>query len=137
MAPFVKFNQFIADLGLKVHNLDTDAIMVYLTNVAPNVATMAVKADLAEIATGNGYTGPLDIGATYAQSGGVGTLTGVDQMITATGPVGPFRYAVIFNDTPVTPLKPLIGYWDFGSPISLAAGASFTVDFGASVLTVS
>lgn len=136
MASFVKFNQFIADLGLKVHDLDADAIKVYLSNTAPNVATMAVKGDLAEIATGNGYTGPLDIAAAYSQAGGVGTLTGTDQVITAVGPVGPFRYAVLFNDTPVTPLKPLIGYWDYGSPISLAAGASFTIDFGVSVLTV-
>lgn len=44
------------DLGLGVHNLDTGALKVYLTNAAPNAATHTVKADLAEIGAGNGYT---------------------------------------------------------------------------------
>lgn len=136
VAAFVKFNQFPGDLGLGVHDLNTGTVNVYLSNTAPNVATMAVKADLAEIATGNGYTGPVDIQNTYAQSGGVGTMTGVDVVITATGSVGPFRYAVLYNDTPTAPADPLIGYYDYGSAITMSNGETFTVDFGASVLTI-
>lgn len=136
MATFNKFNQFVGDIGLKVHNLDTDAIKVYLSNTAPNAATMAVKADLAEITTGNGYAGPIDIAAAYSQSGGVGTLTSTDQVVTATGAIGPFRYVVMFNDTPTSPAKPLIGWWDYGSAISLATGETFTVDFGATTFTL-
>jgi len=136
VAAFVKFEQFPGDLGLGVHNLNTGTVNVYLSNTAPNVATMAVKADLAEISTGNGYTGPVDIQNTYSQSGGVGTMTGVDVVITATGSVGPFRYAVLYNDTPTSPADPLIGYYDYGSSITMSNGETFTVDFGASVLTV-
>ena len=136
VAAFVKFNQFPGDLGLGVHDLNTGTVNVYLSNTAPNVATMAVKADLAEIATGNGYTGPVDIQNTYAQSGGVGTMTGFDVVITATGSVGPFRYAVLYNDTPTAPADPLIGYYDYGSAITMSNGETFTVDFGASVLTI-
>jgi hypothetical protein len=134
---FNKFQQFVGDLGLKVHNLDTDAIKIYLTNVTPNAATMAVKADLAEIATGSGYSGAIDVSAAYSQSGGVGTLTGTDQVVTASGgSVGPFRYVVLYNDTPTSPMKPLIGWWDYGSSVSIADGEAFTHDFGASVITI-
>lgn len=137
MAAFVKFQCFARDLGLGVHNLDTGLIKVYLTNTAPNVATHTVKAGLAEIATGNGYTGPVDIAAAYAESAGVGTLTATDVTITASGgPIAQFRYVVLYNDTPTSPADPLIGYWDRGAALDLVGGDSLLVDFGASVLTV-
>jgi hypothetical protein len=137
MATFNKFQQFAEDLGLGVHNLHTGTLRVYLSNTAPNAATMAVKADLAEISAGNGYNANgEDIQNTYTESGGTGTLTGVDVVWTATGAVGPFRYVVLYNDTPTSPADPLIGWWDYGSSISLANGETFTTDFGASVLTV-
>ena len=137
MATFNKFQKFARDLGLGVHNLDTGALKIYLSNTAPNAATHTVKADLAEIATGNGYTGAIDVGAAYAEATGTGTLTAIDQVITATGgTVGPFRYVVFFNDTPTSPADPLVGWWDYGSSITLADGETFTTDFGASVLTI-
>jgi len=43
------------------------------------------------------------------------------------GNIGPFRYAVLYNDT--TASKNLIGYWDYGTSITLGAGDTFTVDF--------
>ena len=55
MANFNKFNAFVADVANKVHNLGSDTLKVLLTNTAP-VATNAVKADLTEIAAGNGYS---------------------------------------------------------------------------------
>jgi len=30
----------------------------------------------------------------------------------------------------------LIAYWDYGSAVDVATGETFTVDFGASILTV-
>lgn len=138
MAAAVKFQKFVRDLGLAVHNLDTGALKVYLTNAAPNAATHTVKADLADIAAGNGYVaGGADITGVYAESGGTGTLTATDVTFTASGgAVGPFRYAILYNDTPTSPADPLIQYWDYGSAITLADGETFTVDFGASVLTL-
>lgn len=137
MASFVKFEVFSENLSEKVHNLDADTLNVYLSNATPTVATNAVKADLAEISTGNGYSGPQDTQNATSRSGGTTSVTGVDVTITASGgSVGPFRYVVLYNDTPTSPADPLIGYWDYGSAITLATGESFTVDFGASLLTV-
>ncbi len=139
MASFVKFQDFAEQLGKGVHQLHAagHTLKVYLTNATPSASADAVKADLAEISTGNGYTGPEDIQNDYTETGGTGTLTGTDVTITASGgSVGPFRYVVLYNDDPTSPADPLIGYWDYGSSITLSDGESFTVDFGASVLTV-
>lgn len=137
MATYVKFQKFVRDLGLGVHNLDTGALKIYLSNTTPDVSADAVKADLAEISTGNGYTGGVDITGVWSESAGTATLAATDVTITASGgTVGPFRYVVMFNDTPTSPADPLICYWDYGSAITLADTETFTTDFGASVLTL-
>lgn len=137
MASFVKYQNFVEDLGNKVHDLvgTNDTLKIALTNTAPNTATHAVLADITEISAGNGYTaGGTDTQNDGTESGGTLTVTGVDVVFTASGAVGPFRYAVLYNDTPVSPADPLIGYWDYGSSVTLASGETFTVDFGASLL---
>ena len=138
MGAFVKFEAFSEHLAEKVHNLDADTLKVYLSNTAPNVATHAVKADLAEISAGNGYTaGGADTQNATSRSGGTTSVTGVDVLWTASGgAIGPFRYVVLYNDTPSSPADPLLGYWDYGSGITLNDGEDFTTDFGASMLTV-
>jgi hypothetical protein len=138
MADFNKFENFVGDLGLKVHNLNTDTLKIYLSNATPSVSADTVVADLAEISAGNGYTaGGADVQNTYSESGGTGTLAGTDVVWTASGgTIGPFRYVVLYNDTPTSPADPLIGWWDYGSSITLADGETFTTDFGASILTL-
>lgn len=138
MATYNKFNQFFADLANGVHNLGADTLKVMLTNSAP-LATNTVKADLTEISPGNGYSAG---GATVTinsstQTGGNYTLDGDDVVITAAGgSIGPLRYAVLYNDTPTSPADPLIGWWDYGSSITLASGENLTVDFlSADILT--
>lgn len=139
MASFNKFEQFVEDLGNKVHDLvgTNDTLNVYLSNATPDAAADAVKSDLAEISTGAGYTGPQDTQNSGAESGGTLTVTGTDITITASGgPIGPFRYVVLYNDTPSSPADPLIGWWDYGSAITLQDGESFTINFGASLFTI-
>lgn len=139
MAAFFKFNQFVEDLAKGVHNLDADSLKIYLTNAAPSASADAVKADLADLSTGGGYTaGGAAVGSIDAeQTAGTLTLSGADVVFTATaGGFGPFQYAVLYNDTPTSPADPLIGAWDYGSAISLNDGDTFTVDLGASILTI-
>lgn len=126
MAAFVKFYDFVEQLGLGKHNLNTDTLNIYLSNATPSQSLDAVKTDLAEITNQNGYTAPVDIQNTWAESSGTATLTGTAVTITASGAVGPFQYVVLYNDTQTSPADPLIGYWDYGSAISLASGETFT-----------
>lgn len=140
MAAFNKFNCYSEDLAEGVHQLQAagHTLKVYLSNTAPT-ATDTVKAtgSATEITAGNGYTaGGEDVQNDTSRTGGTTSVTGVDVTWTATGAVGPFRYAVLYNDTPTTPADPLIGWWDYGSSVTLASGETFTTDFGASLFTV-
>ena len=136
MAAFNKFEIFTEDLAKAVHNLHTGTINAYLTNNAPDAAADAIYTDLAQISTGNGYTGPVDTQNSVSRSGGTTSVLGTDIVITASGAVGPFRYVPIYNDTPTSPADPLIGWWDYGSAITLASGETFTIDFGSSMFTL-
>lgn len=130
MATYQKFFQFIEDVFEKVHNCGSDTLKVMLTNTAP-VATNSVKADLTEIAAGNGYTagGAAVAQSSSAQTGGTYKLVIADPTFTASGgSIGPFRYAVLYNDTPTSPADPLIAFWDYGTSITITNGNSFTVD---------
>lgn len=132
MASFTKFYAFTEHLSEKVHNLGADTLKVLLTNTAPVAATSAVKADLTELGAGNGYSAGGSAAAitSSAQTAGVYKLVLVDVTFTASGgSVGPFRYAVLYNDTPTSPADPLIGFYDYASAVTLADGESFTVDF--------
>src|SRR4051812_33507435 len=105
MATYNKFQPFVENLAEKVHNLGADSLRWLLTNTAP-VATNAVKADLTEITAGNGYVagGPTPTISSSAQASGTYKLVLADVTITAAGgSIGPFRYAVLWNDTPTSP----------------------------------
>ena len=138
MAAFVKFQDFVEQLGKGVHQLHAvgHTLMLYLTNNTPDVALDAVKADLVGITEQFGYAAA-DAQNDYTEAAGTGTLTCVDKVWTAVGgSFGPFRYVVLYNDTPGAPADPLVAYWDYGSSITVLDGETFTVDFGASVLTI-
>jgi len=133
MATYNKFNAFVEYLLIaKAIDFDADTFKVMLTNTAP-VATNSVKADLTEISAGNGYTaGGTATTITHSRSSGTSKIVGTDVVFTATGAVGPFRYAVLYDDTPAgTPTDPLVGWWDYGSSVTMASGDTFTVDFDA------
>lgn len=142
MASYSKFNCFVLDVASAKHEMQTGTThvyKVYLTNTAP-VATNTVYNTPSDLSTANGYTaGGASIGTiTGSQTSGTFKfIGGTDPAWTASGgSIGPFRYAVLYNDTSAT--KPLIGYWDYGSSITLASGNSFTVDLDQSngVLTI-
>jgi hypothetical protein len=136
MAAFNKFNALVQTFANGTIDLATDTLKVMLTNTAP-VATNSLYGDISanELASGAGYTtGGATITTTSStQSGGVEKLiiSAANPTWTATGSMGPFRYAVLYDTTATTPLKPLIGWWDNGSSVTLTSGQTFTVTFDA------
>lgn len=127
MATYNKFNAFVADQNNKVHNLGSDTLKILMSNTAP-VATNAVKADLTEITAQNGYSagGPSVTITSSTQTNGTYKLLPTSQpVITATGTVGPMRYACLYNSTPAA--GPLIAWWDYGSAVTLNNGDTFTI----------
>jgi hypothetical protein len=140
VAAFVKYNIFAEDLANKVHDIfgTTDTFKVMLSNTAPVVGTDVIRSGASELGTANGYTsGGIDTQNDSTRSAGTVTVTGVDCVWTAAGgSIGPFRYVILYNDTPASPLDPLIAYWDYGSAITLLDTETFTVDFGASIFTL-
>lgn len=131
MATFSKFNAFVENLAEKAHNLGSDTLKVALTNSAPS-ATNSTLSDITQISAGNGYTsgGTQATISASSQSSGTYKLVLADVVFTASGgSIGPFRYAVLYNDTSTG--DALIGYWDYGSSVTLADTETFTVDFSA------
>lgn len=130
MATVQIFNSFKEAVAEKVHNLGSDTLKFLLTNTAPSLAN-TVKADLTEIAAGNGYTAG-GIAATVtssAQSGGTYSLVLAAWTVTAAGgTIGPFRYLVLYNDTATN--DELIGFVDYGASYTLPDGQPFTITAG-------
>ncbi len=139
MATFNKFNQFVEDTQNKVHNMGSDTLKFMLTNTAP-VATNSVKADLTEVSAGNGYTsgGAAVTITSSTQTGGTYSLVpDADVVFTASGgSIGPFRYVVLYNNTPTSPADPLVSWYDRGSSVTLLDTETFTVDVQATLYTL-
>jgi hypothetical protein len=127
-----KFNLFTDDLVKGVFNFGGDAFKIMLTNVAP-IATNHLFADLSEIAAGNGYAaGGSPSAITLGNVGGTETVTAADVTFTgAGGSIGPFRYAVFYDSTPAG--QNLVCWYDYGAPITINAGGTFTVEPNAGV----
>ncbi len=139
---FTFYNDFAEQVMRGVHNFASHAIKIALTNTAPNVATHAVLADISQLATGGGYTGgaggglPLDT-QVVSETAGVALFDAADEVFTASGGnVGPFRYAVLYNDTPTSPVDPLIGYLDYGSSITIADGEALSIPIPSGLFTI-
>lgn len=133
----IKFQDFVEQLGLKGHNLNTDTLKFALTNTLPvNTQTGFSGGSHPAPAAANGYTvGGYDSLNTWAESGGTATLSGTDVTITATaGGIGPFRYIVLYNDTNAS--DALVAYYDHGSSITLADGESFVIDILTNIFTL-
>lgn len=138
---FTFCQNFSEALGTGVHNLASNTFKIALSNTAPNLATMAVLADITQISSGGGYTGGAGGGftltsPTYTETGGTATFDGTSTTLTASGgSFGPFRYAWLYNDTAAS--DPLIGVVDYGSSITVNDGESFEYQIPTSIFTVS
>lgn len=138
MSNFVFFHEFKRYLCDGTIDLDSHTFKAVLSNTAPSAANDTVLANITQIANGNGYTtgGQALTSVTWSETGsgtGVWRWNAADFSWTATGgAIADFRYVIICDDTPSSPADPLVGYWDYGTTLSITAGNTFNVDIGAS-----
>lgn len=137
MASFNKFNSFVEALAEKTHNLGSDTLTVALTAAAnAPVATNTQLSNLTQVSYTNCSSRAVTT-TSSAQTSGTYKLVLADLTLTASGgTVGPFRYVVLYNDTATN--DELIGWYDYGSDITLASGETLLIDFDGSngVLTI-
>jgi len=130
MATFNKFNCFVEDLAEKKHNLGSDTLTIALCAAAnAPTASNTVLANLTQISYTNLSSRAVTT-TSSAQTSGTYKLVLADLVLTASGSVGPFRYAVLYNDTATN--DELIGYANYGSDITLANLETLTIDFDGS-----
>lgn len=106
-------------------NAGSDAWKVALSNTV-NVADTTFTPGTTDLATGNGYTAGGNAATTSSSTQSAGTYKLVlnsPTTWTASGSVGPFRYAILWDSTTSQP----VAYWDYGSSITLTSGDTFTV----------
>lgn len=131
MATFLPVNVLVDNLSIGAHVLGTNVIKAMLTNVAPSQSTTAVKADVTEIAAGNGYTaGGVNVNCTKSRTGNVETVSIAPSNPTwtaSTGNMATFRYVVFYDDTALG--KPVLGFFDHGATITLngATGETYQI----------
>lgn len=133
MATYNKFNAWVENM-FESANLGTDQFVVALTNTLPTSAD-SVLADITQISYTNLSSRNLTT-ASASQTSGTFSLALNDLTLTASGAVATFRYVVIYDDTPTSPADPLVAWFDYGSAVTLANGETFTLDFGATLLTL-
>lgn len=138
MASWNYFNSFVEALAEKKHNLGSDTLKCALTNTAPSATDTVFDPGAGTVAgihpapaEANGYTPTQAVQSASAQTAGTYKLTLADVVFTAaSGQIGPFRYVILYNDDAAG--DELIGWFDYGSSITLEDTETFTVDFDAS-----
>ncbi len=138
MANFNKYQDFVEQTGLEVHKLDTDTLKVALfTNShTPSASDTSYASLTNEVASGNGYTtGGEDVTNTWTETGGTAICDGTNIVWTASGgSISNIQYAILYNSTAVG--TNLIGYWDYGSAVTLADGETFTFSITTNLFTL-
>lgn len=131
---------FPEQLGKGVHNFSANTYKIALSNTAPNVATMTTLADIGQISAGNGYTsgGTALSSTSFTETGGTATFIAADLVFTAAGgSMATFQYGWIYNDSATSPADALVGYYNYGTPVTLGDTETMTFDFTTSILTIS
>ena len=132
MAAYNKFQDFSEQLVRGVHDWDANTFKIALTNTAPTATqTTWNLTDHPAPAAANGYTaGGTATTIAISETTGTTTVTGTQVVFTAAGGnLGPFRYAILYNDSATSPADAAIAWWDYASSITLADTETFTVKF--------
>lgn len=126
MASFNKYQKGVEALVEGI-NAGSDVWKVALSNRTPVVASDTNLASAVEISAGNGYTAGGNTASTTSSTETGGTyklvLASPSTWTATGGSIGPFQYAILYDST----TDNLIGYWDYGSAVTLSSGESFSV----------
>lgn len=133
ISAFNKFNDFTEQVMRGVHNFGQNTYKIALTNSAPNANQVSFDSAGAHLppTSANGYpVGGAATTITVSETAGATAVQGTQVIITASGGnIGPFRYAILYNDSATSPTKALVGWFDYGSSITLSDTESITVQF--------
>lgn len=127
--PTASYNKYTAGVEnlLEGSNAGSDTWKVALSNTV-NAADTTFTPGTTDLATGNGYTQGGNTAAVSSATHSAGTyrliLSDPATWTASGGTIGPFRYAILWNSTTNAP----VGYWDYGSSITLQIGDTFTAD---------
>ena len=141
------FDQFILDLGNKIHDLDgdtwkfglvdnTDAASMVVTTAGPHWGgTGTTDFSTNQVSTAGGYTGPITLASAAWTDEGTTILQWdfANPSVIAQDGSGAtdIYWGIIYNDTDTN--KRAAGWFDLGGPVSLQAG-SLTITFNANGL---
>lgn len=128
MVAFQKFQPFVEALAEKKHDLSVNQLAVALTNSAP-LNTYFELAQITEISYANCSSRNITTVSSSQTAGTYNLILGDLTLTAGGGPVGPFRYVVLYNT--VAAGFELIGWWDYGSAITLNDTETFLIDFPA------
>ena len=133
MVAFSKVDVLVTDIGTAVHNFTNTAsaaLKLALTNTAPTAAsTVWSTGSFPAPAAANNYTSGGNAVAitSFSQTSGLAKLVLPDSVFTATaGGIGPFQYVILYN---TSASNKIIGYYNYGSAVTLADTETFTIDF--------
>ena len=135
MAAYNKFQDFSEQLIRGVHDWDAHVFKVALTNTLPLATQVSFDTGVSPApGAGSGYSaGGSATTISIAETNGTTTVQGTQIVFTAAGgAIGPFRYAILYNDSATAPAKGVIAWFDYGSSITLADTESLTVQFNSS-----
>lgn len=121
-----KINSFVENLALQLVNLNGSPT-VALTNTA-HTSTWDELADLTQVSYTNLSARAITI-TSVTQTTGTLKAIYTDLVLTASGAVGPFQYVYVYDDASTG--DKLLWYYDYGSPVTMASGDTFTIDFDA------
>jgi hypothetical protein len=141
MATFTKYNTFVENLCNKLIDAfgTTDTWKAVIHTDAPVATTDNSVSDLTQIAGNNGYTtGGSDITFNSTRTTDTVTATATDVVWTASGgnlgssTTG--QYVSIYDDTSAS--DNLLCSYNYGATFTVANGETFTLDFGASLFSL-
>lgn len=135
MAAITFHNSFKENLAEKAISLGADQLVYALTPAAnAPLASNSLLADLTQIAYTNLSTRNVTTSSS-AMSGSTYQLVLADLVLTASGgAVAAFRYLDLYSDTSTGDM--LIGFYDYGSALTLANTETLTIDHASPSLTL-